>query len=30
VLVCNQLIFSAINSKRNVGQPGFAPGTDGL
>ena len=30
MLLHNQLIFSAISSKRNVGQPGIEPGTDGL
>ncbi len=30
MLLHNQLIFSAINSGRNVGQPGLEPGTDGL
>ena len=30
VLLHNQLIFSVINSGRNVGQPGLEPGTDGL
>ena len=29
-LLHNQLIFSAINSGRNVGQPGLEPGTYGL
>ena len=30
VVLCNQLIFSAKNSERNVGQPELEPGTYGL